>query len=302
MTSAGLDGPASRATGAGPMPRLVASDLDGTLLDADGRVSERTRAVWSGLGARGIETIVVTARPPRWLDHLAELVGAAGSPESTADDVGAHTLAICANGAFVYDLATRRVIEADGFTADEALAVVEHLRRRFPDAGAAVETERGMFRSAAYPDAHAGMPAHDAGVRDCELTALPPDVVVGKILLRDEAWRGDAFVEALTECLGGRGVLAYSGAAGLAEISAPGVTKAARLEAWCAERGIDANDVWAFGDMPNDIPMLTWAGRGVAVENAHDEVLAIADDTCGPHDADGVARYLERHLTLDCHP
>ena len=189
MTSAGLDGPASRATGAGPIPRLVASDLDGTLLDTDGRVSDHTRTVWSGLGARGIETIVVTARPPRWLDHLAELVGAAGSSESTADDVGAHTLAICANGAFVYDLATRRVIEADGFTADEALAVVEHLRRRFPDAGAAVETERGMFRSAAYPDAHAGMPAHDAAVRDCELTALPPDVVVGKILLRDEAWR-----------------------------------------------------------------------------------------------------------------
>ena len=185
MTTARRDGPASRATGAGPIPRLVASDLDGTLLDTDGRVSDHTRTVWSGLGARGIETIVVTARPPRWLDHLAELVGAAGSPESTADDVGAHTLAICANGAFVYDLATRRVIEADGFTADEALAVVEHLRRRFPDAGAAVETERGMFRSAAYPDAHAGMPAHDAAVRDCELTALPPDVVVGKILLRD---------------------------------------------------------------------------------------------------------------------
>lgn len=298
MASPRLDGPVPSREGAGPPPRLIASDLDGTLLDADGRVSVRTRQVWASLGEKGIETVIVTARPPRWLDHLTELVGpaAASSSPGVSDDVGAHTLAICGNGAFVYDLATRRVIEADGFTADEALAVVEHLRRRFPRAGTAVETDRGMFRTAAYPDAHAGMATHDAGVRDCELAALPSDVVVGKILLRDEAWRGETFVEALTECLGERGVLAYSGAAGLAEISAPGVTKAARLETWCAERGVQADDVWAFGDMPNDIPMLTWAGRGVAVENAHEDVIAVADDICGPHDADGVARYLESRI------
>lgn len=279
----------SRVGGAlgGSAPRLVASDLDGTLLDADGRVSPRTREVWTALAQRGIATLVVTARPPRWLDQLTELVGAGAE---------AHTLAVCGNGAFVYDLATRAVVEAEGFTLGEALALVEHVQRTFPGAGVAVETDRGMFRAAAYPDVHAGLGGHDAGVTDCELHDVPEDTVIGKILMRDERWQDDAFVADLTACLGERGVLAYSGAAGLAEISAPGVTKAARLDTWCRERGIDPSDVWAFGDMPNDIPMLSWAGRGVAVANAHDEVLAIADDVCGPHDDDGVARYLARIL------
>ena len=76
--------------------------------------------------------------------------------------------------------------------------------------------------------------------------------------------------------VGDRAVVAFSGAGGLAEVSAKGVTKAAALAGWCAELGIDAGEVWAFGDMPNDLPMLTWAGRSFAVANAHDDVLAAA--------------------------
>jgi len=70
------------------------------------------------------------------------------------------------------------------------------------------------------------------------------------------------------------------------------VDKAAALARWCARLGVDAADVWAFGDMPNDLPMLTWAGRGIAVANAHRDVLAGADAVVGHHDADGVAEEL----------
>lgn len=268
-------------------PRLVASDLDGTLLRDDGTVSARTGEVWTALSAVGVETVIVTARPPRWVHHLSDVVGV------TAD---ARSVAICGNGAFVYDVAERVVLEAHGFEPKVAHELVRDLLREFPEAGAAVETDRGMFRTRAYPDQHAGLAAHDSGVTDCELADLPDDVIVGKILVRDTKWTDDVFVADVAATLGDRGVLAYSGAAGLAEISAPGVTKAVRLEQWCNERGVKQDDVWAFGDMPNDLPMLTWAGRGVAVANAHSDVLATADDICGTNDEDGVAEYLAARL------
>ena len=82
----------------------------------------------------------------------------------------------------------------------------------------------------------------------------------------------------------------------LLEISAAGVSKASALAAVCSARGIAAEEVIAFGDMPNDLPMLTWAGRGVAVANAHPEVLAAADEITAGNDECGVAQVLERLL------
>ena len=76
----------------------------------------------------------------------------------------------------------------------------------------------------------------------------------------------------------------------------PGVTKAVALERWSSGRGIEVHDVWAFGDMPNDVPMIRWAGVGWAVANAHEEVRAVADRVCPSNDEDGVARTLERLL------
>ena len=76
--------------------------------------------------------------------------------------------------------------------------------------------------------------------------------------------------------------------------SAPGVSKASALADLCAERGIHRADVIAFGDMPNDLPMLSWAGHGVAVANAHPDVLTVADEVTAGNDDGGVARVLER--------
>ena len=262
-------------------PRLVASDLDGTLLRRDGTVSEVTARVWQQVQQAGIETVVVTARPPRWLDHLGDLMGE-------------HGLAICCNGAFVYDVAGREILQAHGFTQPDARNLIGRILEAYPNAGAAVETNMGMFRTPGYPDPHRHLREHDGrgGVTDCDLDELPVQAVIGKILILDPSWRDDAFVTDLARVIGADGVLAYSGAAGLAEISAPGVSKAARLAGWCAERGIEATDAWAFGDMPNDIPMLEWAGRGIVVANAHADARAVADDECASNDADGVARYL----------
>jgi hydroxymethylpyrimidine pyrophosphatase-like HAD family hydrolase len=80
----------------------------------------------------------------------------------------------------------------------------------------------------------------------------------------------------------------------LLEISAAGVSKASALARLCRQRGIEREDVIAFGDMPNDLPMLAWAGHAVAVANAHPEVIAAADEVTASNDESGVALVLER--------
>jgi len=77
------------------------------------------------------------------------------------------------------------------------------------------------------------------------------------------------------------------------ELSAVGVNKAAALAELCHELGFDAAEVIAFGDFPNDLPMLAWAGRSVAVANAHPDVIDEADEVTASNDEDGVAMVLE---------
>ena len=84
---------------------------------------------------------------------------------------------------------------------------------------------------------------------------------------------------------------------GLLEISAAGVSKATALARFCDERDIESQDVIAFGDMPNDLPMMTWAGYAVAVANAHPDVIAAADEVTASNEEAGVARVLERLFT-----
>jgi phosphoserine phosphatase len=96
---------------------------------------------------------------------------------------------------------------------------------------------------------------------------------------------------------GGRAEVTHSASGGLAEIGPLGVTKGSSLVEWCTERGISPGDVWAFGDMPNDLPMLTWAGVSFAVANAHPDVVAAATQCCPSNAEDGVAYTLESLLS-----
>lgn len=256
------------------MPRLVATDLDGTLLRADGTISARTAGVLTALRDLGVEVLVVTARPPRWLAPVAGL---------------GHATAICLNGAMVVDLATSRAIERHLMDPPHAGAVVADLRVALPGPVFAIETPDGMLAEHAFE-------GWQSEALRAERIEDVLDTGAGKLLVRCPAVPDDAFVALVREVVADRGQVHDSGARGLAEIAAPGVTKAATLARWAAQRGIGPDEVWAFGDMPNDLEMLTWAGHGVAVANAHPRVLAAADEVCAAHDDDGVARRLEALL------
>lgn len=286
-------------------PRLVATDLDGTLLGPDGTVSERTRTTLRAVEDAGIEIVFVTARPPRWLPGLAHCVGG-------------HGRVVCLGGAAVWDLATGAALEVDGFDDQDLRGLVADLRAAVPDVALAFERPEGPSFDPWFPRDEKGLPATARAVPVEETlpdggTPAALGTPVGKLLAVRPRVAGstrpgdvqggaaaddaqEAFFAAVRAAVGHRAHLAFSGAAGLAELLAPHVTKDAALARWCARRGVAAADVWAFGDMPNDVPMLRWAGRGHAVANAHPDVLAAADAVVGHHAEDGVAEALEALL------
>lgn len=264
--------PAPRTT-----PRLVATDLDGTLLRSDGTISPRTRAALAAAEIAGIEVVFVTARPPRWLGELH-------------DAVGTHGVVICANGAAVVDVRAGTVLAERAMRADQVASVAALLRAHLPSIRFAVERWEGIGAERGFAGPH-GLPS-DATVAD-DVEHVLSDATY-KLLATCPSIEPAELLDRVAGLVGDLAVLGDSGASGLAELTAPGVTKAATLASWAAERGYGPADVWAFGDAPNDLPMLTWAGTSFAVAGAHPAVAATATHRCGGNDDDGVATELER--------
>ena len=257
--------------------RLVATDLDGTIVRPDETISDRTVAALDRVRDAGAEIVLVTGRPPRWLPYVADRIGHRG-------------LAICSNGALVYDLASEAVVETFPIEASTVAALVDQLRAGIPGASFAVEDHVGMRHEAAFPlHWDAGQPS----VRAVEAAALA-GWPAAKLLLRDASGDPDALLARAGEIVGGLAELTHSSKSAMIEISATGVTKASTLAAICERRSIDAEHVLAFGDMPNDLPLLAWAGHAYAVANAHPSVLEAVEHHTASVDDDGVALVLER--------
>jgi Cof subfamily protein (haloacid dehalogenase superfamily) len=261
--------------------RLVACDLDGTLLLPDATVSARSLAAIGRLRRAGIVFLLVTGRPPRSVREIAARAGLGG-------------LAVCANGALVYDLDAGQVLASTPLASGVGRRLVRELRRALPGVVFAAEDERGFRRESAWVG-H-GLDAVDEVVHPdpVDLVAEP----VAKLLLRHPELAQAELVARVRELASDRAVVTYSGAH-LVEISAAGVTKAYALDWVCRRLGIPAAAVMAFGDMPNDLPMLAWAGRAVAVANARPEVRRAADEVTASNLDDGVALVLERLLGED---
>jgi Cof subfamily protein (haloacid dehalogenase superfamily) len=259
--------------------KAIATDLDGTLLRHDLTVSERTVRALRAASAEGILVALVTGRPVRWLQLVY-------------DQLGAAFPAVCANGAVVYDPSADKALHVSPLLPSVLAEVCQRLRAAVPSARFAVEIEDGrvLWHEADYP---LRWDADDPAVRPVESLAELTSVAAVKLLVRAGQRDPDEFTSLVAGCLGGLAEATHSSFSGLVEISAAGVTKAAGLAWLCERHGVPAAGVVAFGDMPNDLPMLAWAGHAVAVANAHPAVLAAADEVTAANDEDGVAAYLE---------
>jgi hydroxymethylpyrimidine pyrophosphatase-like HAD family hydrolase len=256
-------------------PALLATDLDGTLLRSDGSLSDGSRRVLAAVEDAGVPVVLVTGRPVRWMESLWEVVGA-------------HGLAIVSNGAVLYDVAARAVRRVDGLDPQPGLALVERLRDVLPGASFAVECLDGIRSESGFLDPERLPKGAPVG----PLAEVWDEPAV-KLLARHSGEDADEVHATVVAAVGDDGVATWS-MSGLVEISAPGVTKAAALARLCDELGVAAADVVAFGDMPNDLAMLGWAGTSYAVAGAHPAVLAAADHHTEANDADGVARVMAR--------
>ena len=252
-------------------PQLVATDLDGTLLHSDGTVTDRTRAVLEELDARGVPVVFTTGRPIRWMEELWA-------------DVGGHGLAICSNGALVYDVARREVRDFRAVPREVGVSVAEQLRTAVPGTTFAVEHTTGWASEVDFPR----HPDDRAERRTGGLADIFCDDVV-KVLAVHRDLEPEAFWRRVEASVGEQVVTTWSSSFALVEISAAGVTKATTLATLAAEMGVGREDVVAFGDMPNDLPMLEWAGTSYAMANAHPSVHDLADHRAPANDDDGVA-------------
>ena len=260
--------------------RLIATDLDGTLLRDDGGISPRTRAAIAGAQAAGLVVVFVTARPPRDVAAIAAHLDITG-------------IAVCSNGAIIHDLTTGETHRHERLCSNLAHDLVAEFRLAEPGVAFATEHGHRLGMEPHFPDVFHGAVHHHEPIID------RAEVLLSEALTKLLVHHPDHHVETLLERLNGRARdrfdVIWSGAP-FVEIAPPGVSKGAGLAAFCGDLGVTPAEVIAFGDMPNDIPMLTFAGRGVAVANAHADVLAAADEITAANEDDGVARVIEALL------
>ncbi len=265
--------------------KLVATDIDGTILPHGGAISERTVRTFRALAESGVPFVLVTARPPRWMGVVIDVMGDDGQ-------------AIIANGAAVMDLASKSVGEQITVSEAALLEAAAVLRAALPGVKLAVEAADGM---SVEPNAR----RHSADLEPRqvapfeELDAVRSGAAL-KILAHADGHGGaDAMLAIVTPLL--EGIVAPSHSAvddSLLEFSPWGVSKASRLAIYAAAMGLGADDVVAFGDAPNDIPMLAWAGTSYAVGDGHPATKAAATHEAPAASADGVAQVLEELFDL----
>ena len=268
--------------------RLVATDLDGTLLRSDGTVSSFTTLALAQARAASVPVVFVTGRPPRWLPVVVEATGH-------------HGVAICANGGIVLDLTSGVLLQTHAIGAAALDEVVTTLRAEVPGIGFAAEWVDGLPsdapRDTDFAHEHLFVPRYPSpGARvERDIREITAGHQVVKLLARvsGSAHDADSFLDHALSHVEHLVTVTHSNSDDvLLEMSAHGVSKGSALAALAASLGAGAEHVAAVGDMPNDISMIEWAGVGLAVQGAHPRLVEAADAVLPGPDRDGVGHLI----------
>lgn len=263
--------------------RLVASDIDGTILGHDGKISDRTIRAFHACRAAGVELVFVTGRPPRWLHPLQDQLGHTGR-------------VICSNGAVVWDLEADRLVSAKGLALPALFKVRQIIKDLRPSALFAAETLTGFHLEPGFIENDSSELLAQFTPAPLDSTLSPDDAVV-KFLAVVREGTADEFLAEVAPAVAHLASVTHSApTVAMLELAVPGINKAVTLAEYAASLGIVAADVVAFGDMPNDIEMLQWAGDGYAMASGHPEAIRAAGQQAPHLDDDGVAQILEAKL------
>ncbi len=261
-------------------PYLVALDIDGTLIDYDQTMTERVRTAVAGVVAAGHHVVVATGR------------SAVGTVDVLALLDLSQGFAVCSNGAVTLRLdpqAQGGYVVHDSVTFD-ARPAVALLRQELPDALFAVEVVgHGSRVNAPWPEGEL------SGVLEVVPFERLLDGETTRVVVRSPEHAPEHFLE-MVERIGLHGVSYAVGYTAWLDLAPEGVSKASALEKVRVELGVPPARTLAVGDGRNDLEMLAWAARGVAMGNAADVVLEAADEIAPAVVEDGLAVVLEELL------
>lgn len=269
-------------------PLLIASDVDGTLIDDHERIPDTVRSAIRRAVTGGAVFALATGRPPRWIHPILE-------------QLALTPVCVCANGAIVYDAATDTMLDVCNLAPEALRAIattVEAVLAPYGGAGFAVEragTSAWAPENELFLVSPTYVPAwfsEDNGMVDLDTLLSQPAI---KLLIRNETLSSADIYDLVAPHIPSHlAHVTFSIPDGLLEVAAPGITKARGVQYLASRIGASPADVIAFGDMPNDIEMLQWAGHGVAMANAVPELRAVADEITESNNDGGIATVLQR--------
>lgn len=257
--------------------RMIATDIDGTMLRSDGTLSDRVKTAMAAAVDAGIHVVPATGRP---VMVAADVIAAADLPHYW----------VFANGAITRHLGRDELVRGFWMEQEVTRQLLKQVRASLPGARFALEFEQTV---AFEPGFEAVVPmTPDVDPMDDVLAAVDdPDPAYGriqKILVFDLAVGLDELFREVQGAAGDDAVASYSGLPFI-ELAASEVTKATALQLLADDLGLDRGEVACFGDNHNDLPMLQWAGRSYAMGNATDDAKQAADEIIGANDDDGLA-------------
>jgi len=260
------------------VPKLLALDVDGTLVDWDNVMSPAVRATVRAAAGTGLPVVIATGRSAPGVLNVTDMLGFEDG------------IAVASNGSVVFTYSPQArfdVLHEVTFDASEAVKLVlEHV----PDAAVAVEELGVGYRiNKAFPD---GEINGEMILQDVDQLVAEP---VTRVIIRSPDSSAEEFAE-LARTIGLSGTNYFVGYTAWLDLAPEGVSKASGLDVVCERLAVDPADVLAIGDGHNDVEMLRWAGRGVAMGQAPLNVQAAADDTTETLAQDGVVRELSRYL------
>ncbi len=267
----------------GKRPKLIATDLDGTIVAHYGFISDRTKIAFAAAHAAGIHIYFITGRPIRWMKEIKENFN--------------FGLGVCGNGALLYDFINEKVLEEWSFSVEAQLETVKRLRQVIPPVSFATEIGEHFLREKKY------VPRWDIGEDNLGVDQIEEVITAPalKMLARcsDGEFSSDEMLELASKALEGIATVTHSNSTdSLLEISALGVSKGATLSRIVGRLGLTADDCVTFGDNPNDFSMLSWASRSWAMADGHPDLMKYAKFQTDPHQEDGVAKVIEQLLQL----
>jgi Cof subfamily protein (haloacid dehalogenase superfamily) len=264
-------------------PKLIATDLDGTIVLNYGEITPRTKKALHDAHDAGVNIYYVTGRPARWMKEIAATFPFGRS--------------ILGNGAIHYDLHKEEVLQEWLMPVEHQIETVTKLRKAIPTISFAVERETNFHREKIYvPRWDFGL--DNDGVHDIKEVITAPAAKMLARCSQQELTSDEMLVIAKTALEGIATVTHSNSHDSLLEINAHGVSKGATLAKVAEKQGFTSDEVVTFGDNPNDFSMLAWAGRSWAMADGHPDARKYAKSVAAPHTEDGVAQIIEELLEL----